>query len=805
MQKHLALKTAYLLALALFFQTSLVQQSFAQKKSQAKPSSAPAAQSAQAPAKSPLSQEYIVQNLRAFTKLYGYVRYFHPSDEATRVDWNKFAIYGVNKVKNAPNQEALKTTLEELFLPIAPTLQILKKGEKPKTDAVPGNIAQHQVVSWQHKGMGLGVVQNQYTMYKSIRLNRDNVEPSNNAETFGTILQTIGYNSTRATLDLENLRGKQIKMTGALKVFSPNNNGTGHLWLRVDKSKGRGFFDNMQDRPAKTNQWAEYSIIGTVDSAASGISFGPMLIGKGNVFADDIRLFTRTSSLEEWKPFVIENGSFEQYQKQDEKTTFGGWSSRSSAYTFTPRTEAYHGATSILIKDKSQDPVIFRGELFSSRPQTSETLLKELGNGVYCALPVALYAADSLSATLGSSTQSTAAFSQLITELSTIKSDSASIEQEATRLANVVMAWNVLQHSYPYFDVIGTNWNDVLTNTLAKTLQTTSGEEFAKVMRSQLTEKLRDGHADYSYYPRQMLYLPIKAQMVEGQLVVIASQDSALKRGDVLQMIDGKDVKTLVAEEEALISGTPQWKRSQAPWKMLYGTNGEALIRINRGGEEMNVRAMRLFGKRVEEYPAFKQIRGAGKTDAVWYVDLSQIELKEFSSKLSEFAEAKGLIFDLRGYPNSNHNILSYLTDTPLRSAQWNIPQILYPDQERIAGYDTTGRWTLFPMGPRMKGKIVFLTGGGAISYAESVMGIVEHYKLGEIVGEATAGANGNVNSMKLLGNTSIRWTGMKVLKHDGSQHHLVGIKPTVPAACTIKGVQEGRDEVLEKALSLIP
>ena len=37
-----------------------------------------------------------------------------------------------------------------------------------------------------------------------------------------------------------------------------------------------------------------------------------------------------------------------------------------------------------------------------------------------------------------------------------------------------------------------------------------------------------------------------------------------------------------------------------------------------------------------------------------------------------------------------------------------------------------------------------FLTGPGAASYSESVMSLVEHYHLGEIVGAATAGANGN-------------------------------------------------------------
>lgn len=44
----------------------------------------------------------------------------------------------------------------------------------------------------------------------------------------------------------------------------------------------------------------------------------------------------------------------------------------------------------------------------------------------------------------------------------------------------------------------------------------------------------------------------------------------------------------------------------------------------------------------------------------------------------------------------------------------------------------------------------------------------------------------------------------MKVVTHDGSQHHLVGILPTVPAERTVEGIPEGRDEVLETALDVV-
>jgi C-terminal processing protease CtpA/Prc len=83
-------------------------------------------------------------------------------------------------------------------------------------------------------------------------------------------------------------------------------------------------------------------------------------------------------------------------------------------------------------------------------------------------------------------------------------------------------------------------------------------------------------------------------------------------------------------------------------------------------------------------------------------------------------------------------------------------------------------------------------------------LSFIEHYKLGEIVGQPTAGTNGNVNPFDIPGGCRISWTGMKVLKHDGSQHHLIGIQPTVPVIRTLQGVVQGRDEFFERAVELV-
>jgi C-terminal processing protease CtpA/Prc len=157
----------------------------------------------------------------------------------------------------------------------------------------------------------------------------------------------------------------------------------------------------------------------------------------------------------------------------------------------------------------------------------------------------------------------------------------------------------------------------------------------------------------------------------------------------------------------------------------------------------------------------------------------------------------------LRGYPgDAAIDLLTHIIDEPVTSAHWNIPLVSLPDRQ--AWEWNTSHWDLQPAEPRFKAPIAFLTGGRAISYAESIMGIVEHYELGEIVGATTAGTNGNINPFELPGGFMVYWTGMQVLKHDGSPHHGVGIKPTIPVESTPAAIAAGRDEVLEAAVAAL-
>lgn len=762
----------------------------------------------------PLSpQEQAITNLRAFAKLYGYVRYFHPSDEAVKIDWDKFAIYGAGKVKNARTTDELALTLEELLLPIAPTLQILRPNEKPRPVGIPEHSGTLQSVAWQHKGLGVGVY-NLYgddSPYRSLRLNRKNTVNEEKPIHHGlaSVGAAIGHPFITSTDNpVLSLRGKEIKFTAAVRVGDLSSEAGGHLLLHVHTNNGDdGFFDNMRNRPIRSSEWSTYTIVGRVDSSAVAINFGCFFSGKGKLWVDDMRLFIRANANEAWKPIPIPNAGFEKFEAMNNGRQSYKSANSGRDYSITPsKDNPYEGKYCALIQYLSpQERTVVNKELFAAKPKDGETITKDLAGGLRCVLPIALYANNTN--TLGSTPKSMAAFENLQKILSKdIQGKAEQLEKEPTRLANVVVAWNVFQHFYPYFDVVQTNWDSVLTVTLAEAFRNTSAYFFVKVMRNMITA-LRDGHAWYHYMPNGFA-LNVKVENIEGQPVTIASQDSLLKRGDVIVKVDGYDTKARLLEEESLTSGTPQWKRAEAVDNIIHSMIKELPVTINRNGELMDIiaKCKPLDRRSVFEHSALEQIGGASLTDKVWYIDLAQVSVAEIEAKANEFAQAKGIVFDMRGYPkDGNAEILGYLTDSPLLSPRYLVPQIIYPDRENVQGYDTNGRWRVQPALPRWKGKIVFLTGGGAISQAEDIMSMVEHYKLGEIVGETTAGADGNVNILRLPGGSSIRWTGMEVLKHDGSQHHLVGIKPTVPAVRTVQGIRAGRDEVLEKALSLMP
>jgi len=724
-----------------------------------------------------------IQNLRAFAKVYGYVRFFHPSDEASAIDWDRFAVYGVTQVRKAASQKELLVTLESLFVPLAPTVQVFPTGDSPDPALAPDEPSDLGVVAWQHYGFGLS---GQPSIYQSKRTGR--VSRVSSGASFGTVTQRI---------EAGEFRGRRIKLMASVRAEVSGVSNRGQMWLRVDRlDKQLGFFDNMDDRPIRSPEWQNYEIEGEVAEDATNILFGCFLRGKGRVWVDDFELMVADDD-DGWEAIEISNPGFEEGEPGE---TPPGWSPGGRGYRFELVDGDFHsGHGAVLIEHET---VEITEDLFEGHPSVGDTVEEEIGGGLSVRVPLALYGDDSETFPRGDAD----ALSGLQEELESIAIESLTPDDAAVRLADTVIAWNAFQHFYPYFDVVDVDWDAQLTQSLQRALADETGEDFFYTL-SELVANVQDGHGNVfhaDYRPRAGL--PLLLEWVEGQVVVTASNDEWIEQGDIIEAIDGVAARDAVIEAERYISGSPQWKRWRALRIIVAGVaDSTAELVIRRGGETLELEIVRRMEERASGSPVeTRPERIEELEEGIFYVDLSRAEITEIDERMGEIVAARAVIFDLRGYPNGNHKVISHLLEAPDTTDDWmRVAQIVHPDHVEPSGYQEIG-WNMKTLEPHIEGRVVFMTDGRAISYAESVMGFIEGYELAEIVGQPTAGTNGNVVAMELPGGFRMMWTGMKVVKHDGSQHHLIGILPTVPAERTIEGVRQGRDEFLEKALEIV-
>ncbi len=380
-----------------------------------------------------------------------------------------------------------------------------------------------------------------------------------------------------------------------------------------------------------------------------------------------------------------------------------------------------------------------------------------------------------------------------------------------TRLADIALSWPVFTHFYLYFDVVQVDWNAELRTALQAAADDPNERAFVDTLRRMMAA-LDDGHARVTHpsWPRGY-QLPIVWTWIDNKLVVTyAEPETTLVAGDIIVSIDNRPAKQVYEDELALAPGaTPQHLRSRALDSMLLGAqNSEVRFRVHRhhgGVDEVTVRRTRRNAQTsaqtflTEPRPAkISTIR-----PGIAYVDIARITYDEFYAAMDQLAPAEGIIFDFRGYPwDLDPWFLEHLTNEPMRTALFEDPLVWLPEQQQVEYFDAG--WYVGVSAPRLTSNVVFLTDGRAVSYAETLLSIVENAHVGEIVGEATAGTNGDVNFFTLPGNYVLRFTGLRVRKLDGSQHHGVGILPTVPAVRTMEGIRAGRDEFLEKAIEVI-
>ena len=384
------------------------------------------------------------------------------------------------------------------------------------------------------------------------------------------------------------------------------------------------------------------------------------------------------------------------------------------------------------------------------------------------------------------------------------------------RILAAVRLWNVIQHFYPYKRLLDHDWNQVLEEILPEFIEAASAREYALAV-SHLAVKIQDSHAyvagpAYTDLVVGAGYPPIRVRLIEGTPVVTGFRDpeaveaSGIKIGDVVVQVDGEAVADVWTRTGQYFSAsTPQSHADKISLSLLNGPIGSEVTLLLRGKDGQSKEAR--LERRFEDYTTLYHFERGTEVyrlvdDKTGYVDLDRLTWDLLEPMYELLGDTDALIFDMRGYPHGVIWALApLLTDSPKVAARFRTPM---PGHRSPAPSSETFEQTFEPEEPRYVGRIVMLMDERTMSQAEHTGLYLKAATNTVFVGTHTAGANGEITSTQLPGGLTVGFTGQEVVYPDGSQLQRFGLTPDIEVKPTIRGIQDGRDEVLEAALAYL-
>jgi len=719
-----------------------------------------------------------IENIKAFAKLYGYVRWFHPSDEAQKIDWEDLAVYGVQKVEDAPDKNALKDSLLTLFKPIAPSLKIytLPNDEHIHTEfPMPEDTTGFNPVTWQHLGVDFGAAGN---VYKSVRTNR----LAGISERHFPQLLTIRQMK-------EELVDKKVRLSAKVK-----SSGKAGIFLDfIMKKDYERYFNNPNNINyrifTKHTSWKRIEIIKEALILKDYMVFGIINKGKETVYVNDFRLEIKEG--DHWRQIPVYNQSLDTLSADDKPD---GYKIEDNIF--------YHVSSVPGKSNKAADNYVKidytkTDRMFDKAPRPGEFTKDTISTGVGIALPLALLGNEKYTYPRANSSATRRLKNKL--------ADYDSHKHPYDWLGSIVISWSTLQHFFPYHDELDINWENALTTAIGEVYTASNGKEYGQVLKK-MNAKLRDGHLSIKTpYERNQFFLPLYWEWKDSQLVIsrVLSENLPLQRGDIIKKIEGEKARAYFSNLQQYIPApTVGYLNYRSQLASLRGGNNEDIIcsiKTAKGGEKKVTLHRTLskgeFFRKLNYRPKIKKLK-----NNILYFNITRFTYDELKQHFNKMQDCNGLIFDLRGYPRFSVNFLSHLMTCPDTVKNWmRIPRIIYPNHQNQPEPKNEG-WLLKPKEPQISTPKVFLADGRVISAGESIMAMIDYYDLGTIIGQPTAGTNGNVNTIDLpVG--SVTFTGMKVTKLDGSQHFCKGIKPDVFVNPSFDDIRKGKDLYIEEAV----
>jgi len=380
--------------------------------------------------------------------------------------------------------------------------------------------------------------------------------------------------------------------------------------------------------------------------------------------------------------------------------------------------------------------------------------------------------------------------------------------------------WNMMQYFFPYKYLTDKNWDDVLREYIPMFITAGNRLEY-ELATLQLIGEINDTHAYLSgkariEESRGSNYAPFQVRFIEGKLVVTLyynpelKEPSGLEIGDIITHINGESVESIVEHLKKYYPASNEAaKLREMSFDLLCSLQNTLTINYismgHAGQKEIhlyNRRLLNIHNRGDGWYRVDKNENCYRLIDEnIGYVTLASIKEEDVSKIRSTFRNTKGIIIDIRNYPNTfvPYSLGSFFVSGSVPFAKFTYGNTDNPGEFRFRDGN------LIPyIGESYKSKLVVLVNEVTQSQAEFTSMAFRAGINTTIIGSTTAGADGNVSTIDLPGGLQTRISGIGVYYPDGTETQRVGIIPDIWIEPTIEGIREGRDELLEMAIKLI-
>lgn len=392
-------------------------------------------------------------------------------------------------------------------------------------------------------------------------------------------------------------------------------------------------------------------------------------------------------------------------------------------------------------------------------------------------------------------------------------------DSKNSRLLAFFTYWNIVEYFFPYKYLMDEKWDKTLEKMIPEFISSQNDDEFYLSMQK-LIAKLNDSHVVFFKYRKKgtpHYYVPIFGKIIDKKIIITEILDSHLKEnygvkvGDVITKINDKKIAEYIKENKDLICASnesrylhdiiePILSGPEENVKLEFLAEGKTIVKnINRVNYVSNNRLL-IREKKIKEVKAGKEKFKVIENN-IGYVNMGILKIDDIPNMIEKLNPTKAIIFDMRNYPNSTYEgISNFLNSEEKTFAIYTKPYLSYPGRFRWDEGSSTGAQNK----NNYKGNVIVLLDEDSISQSEWTAMCFQTAGKTTIIGSQTAGADGNVSEFEYMPAFHTIFSGIGVYYPDKRETQRIGIIPDIEIRPTIKGIQEGRDEVLERAVKFI-